>query len=133
MRQLLGLTIDEETFDSEKIYRKKKKREDIQNLHEDKYLKEAKNDMRLKCRLHLEYEICKEFKNEDRRNLIWQFRKLVYIIIFAMQVQDEVQKSRRRENYRRQILGDNPTITKSLVSKIKRVLRSKKIKKDRIE
>jgi hypothetical protein len=42
MRQLLGLTLDEETFDSEGIYKKKKKREDIQNLHEDKYLKEAK-------------------------------------------------------------------------------------------
>jgi len=49
-------------------------------------LKEAKEDMRLKCRLHLEYDILKKFKNKDKRALLWKFRKLVYIIIFAIKI-----------------------------------------------
>ena len=40
--------------------------------------------MKLKCRLHLEFEDVKKFKNKKKRELIWKFRKLVYIIIFAM-------------------------------------------------
>jgi hypothetical protein len=53
-------------------------------------LKEAKQDMRLKCRLHLEYELCKEFKDAEKRELIWKFRKLVYYVIFAIKIREEV-------------------------------------------
>ena len=59
-------------------------------MHEDKYLKEAKEDMRLKCRLHLEYELVKKFKDYEKRERIWKFRKLVYIVIFAMKIRAEV-------------------------------------------
>jgi len=46
--------------------------------------------MRLKCRLHLEYELLKKYKNFEKRMMIWKFRKLVYIIIFAIKIQTEV-------------------------------------------
>jgi len=103
-------------------------------LHEDKYLKEAKEDMRLKCRLHLEYEQVKKFKDLEMRERIWKFRKLVYIVIFAMKIRAEVQKSRRRENFHRQLLGDNPTMAKNLVMKVRKVLeikRKRKLEKDK--
>ena len=63
MRQLLGFEIENEVFESGDVYKQKKNHDDVQDLHEDKYLKEAKEDMRLKCRLHLEYEQVKKFKD----------------------------------------------------------------------
>ena len=90
MRQLLGFEIDNEVFESAHVYNKTKRKDDVQDLHEDKYLKEAKEDMRLKCRLHLEYELVKKFRNNDKRELIWKFRKMVYIVIFAMKIRAEV-------------------------------------------
>ena len=79
--------------------------------------------MRLKCRLHLEYELVKKFNDYQKRERIWKFRKLVYIVIFAMKIRSEVQKSRRRENFHRMIMGENnATMTKSLVMKVKEVL-----------
>lgn len=90
MRQLLGFEIEDMSFESDHVYGKRKRRDDVQDLHEDKYLKEAKEDMRLKCRLHLEYELVKKFKDKTKRELIWKFRKLVYIVIFAMKIRGEV-------------------------------------------
>lgn len=133
MRQLLGFEVDTEVFESHDVYRQKKRKDDVQDLHEDKYLKEAKEDMRLKCRLHLEYELVKKFKNFEKRELVWKFRKMVYIIIFAMKIRAEVQKSRRRENFNRQICGENPTMAKNLVLKVREVLEKKRKRKQEKE
>ncbi len=86
--------------------------------------------MRLKCRLHLEFELIKKFKDIDKREMIWKFRKMVYIIIFAMKIRAEVQKSRRRENFNRKLCGENPTMAKNLVMKVKEVLKKKQLKRE---
>ena len=89
--------------------------------------------MRLKCRLHLEYELVKKFQNFEKRELIWKFRKMIYIIIFAMKIRAEVQKSRRRENFNRQICGENPSMAKNLVIKVREVLEKKRKRKMEME